>query len=148
MLFIFLINSQGVFIEHHEAVSCEDVSFGPGNVERHQYEHQSCNSHSCSSEHQEINISSKNTCDIYDFENTDHQNDCACFADYFQIPVLQIESKAFNLLPDIQLVFLNQINNLQAYIKQEGINNICANAPPNKHYRNISTQIVNCTFLC
>ena len=148
LLFIFLVNAQGIFIEHHETVSCQEVSSEINNGVGNEHEHESCNGHSCGSKHQEIDVSGIHNCDIYDFENTDHQNDCACFADYLQIPVFQSENKVFNFLPETQLVFTLQKSVFQDYKTQNNINKIDVNAPPDKHYQNISSHIVNCSFLC
>ena len=136
-----------MFIEHHECTSCEDGTCEITTEHAGHHEHSS-NCSSCSSEYQDINISDIHSCDIFDFENIEHHNHCACFADYFQIPVYQSESKSFNFIPETHTFLVVQYSFNQNFLLQKDINQIFANAPPNTHYQNIPIHIINCNFLC
>ena len=147
LLFIFLINSQGLFIEHHECTSCDDDLCEITTEHSVDHKHDS-NCNSCTTEHQKINISDIHSCNIYDFENIEHQNHCACSADYFQIPVYESEIKNFNFSPNLHVFDVVQYGFNQAVLPQTELIQIFDNGPPITHYQDISTHIIHCSFLC
>jgi len=142
LLIIFLVNSQGVFIEHHDCSVCnitnEDTSVN-----------HDCNKGNMSCcEHDFIQNKHAEFCDIYDFNKEHHHNSCSCFAEYFQIPVFQSESKKTKDISASSLIVFSVF--LKNQIFDTTISDIIIQytAPPESGYKNIPIHIINCSFLC
>jgi len=140
MLLTVLFNAQGIFIEHHDCVDCGESTILESN--------HSCCSSSCDSDHQNEDLTShKEHCNLFDFNDKEHQSSCACFAEYVQIPVFYSDVKedtkdiekssfpkqVFNISPEIS--FLENEYQLDF-------------SPPDVLYQNTSKQLLFCTFLC
>ncbi len=98
-----LLNTSGLYIEHHMCEHCTDgtCSVGEAPVEP------SCCGDACT--HQSSPVDSQahhhHQCNLSDIEHHKSNPDCACFVEYFQVPVFfskiiehQIEFDAINFL--------------------------------------------------
>ena len=145
MILTFLVNTQGIFVEHH------DCNSGCCEVEMHEEDTQShdcgIDAHTCCSSHdfEDFTSDSHAYCDL---SNKDHQSSCSCFAEYFQIPVFISEINKHKNIPSQTIVlasiFLNQ--NIPNSFKE--LYTVGYHAPPDKKAQNLKLNILNCTFLC
>lgn len=146
MLLTFLVNSQGIMVEHHDCNSCDSGVCEMGETEMH---HLGCDDgEPCCGSHDFETHQHEDVCDLYDFSDPEHQSSCSCFAEYFQLPVFQSEIKTYKVVPTptvcVCSLFLN--NNFQNISKE--LYSVGYHAPPDKQYQDLSLNILNCTFLC
>ena len=145
MLLAILADSQGIFVEHHSCVSCEDDMC---NVDEGLTHHHYSNESDCCSHTKELTHKHIEKCDLLDVSDIEHQSSCSCFAEYIQIPVFQSEIKSYRFIP-VELSFVASVfNKINFSNNTNELYSVGYHAPPDKPVQNISLSILHCSFLC
>ncbi len=145
MLLAILADSQGIFIEHHSCVACEDDMCS---IDEEFYHHHDSSELDCCNHTEDVVHNHIEKCDLLDASDVEHQSSCTCFAEYIQIPVFQSEIKTYQFIP-VELSFVASIfqeKNSQPITQR--LYSVGYHAPPDKNILDISLIIFNCSFLC
>lgn len=142
LLLTFMVNSQGVFVEHHNCNNCYDGSCEVDISSSVESENACCESH----EH----IQTKKTghCDLSDFSNIEHQSSCTCFAEYIQLPVFYSSVTSNMQVPSESVLFLLDDLSVNLYDLANEYKVSTFHKPPDRPISSCSLIVENCSFLC
>ena len=143
MLLTFLVNSQGIIVEHHNCDMCQPETCHVENVSLLEEisEEKDCSvAHTCCSLPNLMKEEYPQAA-LYQFES------CTCFAEYIQLPVFQSEITNYKIaLEENQFfwTFLHIKSNTKANVEKPLK---IDQTPPLDLYKEVQQHIVNCTFL-
>lgn len=143
MLLTFLVNSQGIFIEHHNCDICHPETCSVGNpnlLEEITVDKEADSKHICCSLTNEKNDDYSQIA-LYQLES------CTCFAEYIQLPVFQSEITNYKIaLEENQFfwTYLHLPSFTKAYVEKPFK---LDQTPPLDLYQEVPQHLVNCTFL-
>lgn len=143
MLLTFLVNSQGIFIEHHNCDICHPETCkveNPSLLEKISEDKDYTNIHTC--------------CTLPDQNNAEHSQialyqleSCTCFAEYIQLPVFQSEITSYKIAIEENQFFWTYLH-IESFTKSNVEKPFKLNqTPPLDLYKEVQQHIVNCTFL-
>lgn len=143
MLLTFLVNSQGVFIEHHNCHMCQPETCEVEMVSLMEdvEDNADCKiMHSCCVLLKEEQSHFSNL--AYDIHES-----CTCFAEYIQLPVFQSEITSYKIAIE-ESQFSWTYLHIESFTKSnvEKPFNL-DQTPPLDLYKEVQQHIVNCTFL-
>lgn len=145
MLLVILADSQGIFIEHHSCISCEDNMCS---IDEDSFHHHNSSELDCCNHTEDISHKHIEKCDLLDSTNTEHQSSCSCFAEYIQVPVFHSEIKTYQYISSQNVLTASIFQQTDFSFITKELYSVGYHAPPDKSIQNIRLSIFNCSFLC